>query len=108
MAKLQLRLYKCTGCGAKTMHTTNHTGEIYPWCGVKCDTTRRMEYVEDVRVITLDTSKRLTDQVDSRDWYKIVQAIGRLVPADNGRRVYITSDRAQVESLDQMRKRKGV
>ena len=104
MSALALRLYRCAYCSDESMHTTNHTMSIYPWCKAH-DGQARHEYMEDVQVVELDTSKPLPKQFEASDWWKVVQAIGRLIPADNGRRVYITSKRAQVESNAQMKRR---
>lgn len=57
-----------------------------------------------MKTITLDTSKTLIEQT-GRDWYAVKQAIGRLLPCDNGKIVYIKNGIVSIESKEQMQKR---
>lgn len=104
ITKAQMRRYECTNCGRKSMHTANHTESIYPECR-GCDKPTEHKYLEDVKVVTLSTTKPLSQQFEPSDWHKVAQAIGRITKADRGRRVYLTSEGAQVESLEQMKRR---
>lgn len=105
--KLTLRSYKCEQCGKKSMHTTNHHGDILVDCVRECGEPTRHTYVEDVRVITLDATKTLTEQIpDHGDARRIMQLLGHIVPADHGRRVYLTHKSVQFESMEQFQKRK--
>lgn len=101
--KLGLRLYRCDNCARLSMTTTNHRGAIYNECKAE-DMQTSHTFVEDVKTITL--SKNTRDELPAQEFHEVIYAMGRILPADYGRRVYLTKARgAQVEGMDQYKKR---